>query len=246
MRRYSLVDIAPTIASLLHIDLPPCDGKPIPSLLNYAAGCERTVLIVVDSLGLDLFYRLRPCLPTLNQIEDKGFFTPCESVVDKTTPALTSILSGRRPENHGVFEMDNEGPDVPCILELHDNSAVVLEDSGARTFEGRVGIILGIVERENIYEFDEDTRVAVLKAIEMDAGLVFAHFRGIDRDSHCGRGLKGVKKSAMLIDSHINAICERLPDDMVLIVCGDHTPHSTDPDLLEAGGMVPLFAWRRI
>lgn len=242
---YSLVDIAPSIAHLLNIPLDAADGKPIPPLLEYADGCKRIILIVVDSLGVILFNHLQRNMPALSWMAREGFYASCKAVASKTTPALTSILSGQYPQNHRVYHLDNNGPDVPCILELYSGSAVILEAGGAQTFrERRVSHIYPVYEREDIHQFDRDACQATLKAIRTGAGLVFTHFRGIDRDCHRDRGIEAIKHSARLIDDHINRITMEAQEDTLILTCGDHPPHTENPILQETRG-VPLVGWRR-
>jgi arylsulfatase A-like enzyme len=53
MRPVSLVDIAPTIARVLGITIPHVDGRPIKEVEGW--NCRNAVLIIVDSLGYDLY-----------------------------------------------------------------------------------------------------------------------------------------------------------------------------------------------
>jgi predicted AlkP superfamily pyrophosphatase or phosphodiesterase len=56
MRPISQVDIAPTIAGVLGITIPQLDGRTIKEVTSWI--WKNAVLIIVDSLGMDLYRQL--------------------------------------------------------------------------------------------------------------------------------------------------------------------------------------------
>jgi len=63
---FSLLDVAPTIARVLGIDLSNTDGHSIDVVEKW--GCRNVVLIIIDSLGYDLYQWLEPQLESIPSI----------------------------------------------------------------------------------------------------------------------------------------------------------------------------------
>lgn len=51
------------------------------------------------------------------------------------------------------------------------------------------------------------------------------HFRAIDRYAHEDRSFDDLAFASGRIDRHIAEICEYLPEDTCVVVCGDHPIH---------------------
>ena len=95
---YSLIDVAPTIASILHVSLPKTDGVPIPAIVRDLNDYNKLILIIVDGLGLNLYEIFK------HYFNFNGMVIGCKGVSMHTTPAIATILTGLYPHNHGVFE----------------------------------------------------------------------------------------------------------------------------------------------
>ena len=99
---FSQVDIAPTAALILGLQLPKPDGSPID--LAVARGCKNVAIIIIDSLGYDLLMWLLPTLENMRDLSTVGKLLRITAVSNHTTPAIASILSGLLPEHHEIFD----------------------------------------------------------------------------------------------------------------------------------------------
>ena len=99
---FSQLDIAPTIAAILGLEMPQSDGKAIEAVADW--GCNKAALIIVDSLGYDLLIHLMKDMPNMNQLSRDGLLLRAGSVSNRTTPAIASILSGLLPEHHQILD----------------------------------------------------------------------------------------------------------------------------------------------
>ena len=156
-RIFSQLDIAPTVARLLGIEIPYNDGQAIDMVEGW--GCRKAVLIIVDSLGYDLMAYLLPRMENLSRLIADGISLKARAVSNHTTPAIASILSGLVPEHHQIF--DKAGAKTSSILSLPEiasaaglKSAVIMETNGAEVYEGLIEIIHGISDRIPPEEFD--------------------------------------------------------------------------------------------
>ena len=98
----SQLDVAPTIAQVLEIRLPKTDGRIIDGIAGW--GCRDVVLIIIDSLGYDLFRWLEPRLDNMSSLATHGRIYSARAVSRHTTPAIATILSGLLPEHHGILD----------------------------------------------------------------------------------------------------------------------------------------------
>ena len=229
----SLIDIAPAIAELIGVPLPGADGVVRPVLSDLMRRCSRAgvgakvVLIIVDSLGYLTYQRFKPSMPSLSV---NGTVFRCEAVADHTTPAIASILSGCYPETHGVLTTaDVLTSSIKSVLERAEEcgvkSAVVIETDGAAAMKTKIELSRGVPDSRDIIAYDAAIRGHAIDLLEHKPVLMVLHFRAIDRYAHEGRSFKDLAFAAGSIDRHIAEICECLPDDTCVVVCGDHPIH---------------------
>lgn len=229
MRRFSLLDVAPTVARVLGIDIPGPDGHPIEEVMGW--GCKNVILVIVDSLGYDLYRWLEPDLKNINALALKGLLLKAETVANRTTPAIASILSGLTPEHHGI--LDKAGAKESSLLSLPEiasssglKSAVIMERNGAEVYEGLIEIVGGVSDSLSPKEFDGEACRQSLEALSSRPRLLVSYFLGIDKTAHLGLGPKEIRDAAIFIDCCIGEIvCAALPETLV-VICGDHTVHA--------------------
>lgn len=229
MRKYSLVDIAPTIAEVLGIDLPKPDGSPIDEVADW--GCRNANLIIVDSLGYDLYRWLQPVLLNMQEIASRGILFDASTVSRHTTPAIASILSGLMPEHHCI--LDKAGAKESSLLSLPEiasasglRSAVIMERNGAEVYDGLIEIIGGVSDSLSPREFDGEILRLSLGAISKRPRLMVSYYLGIDRTVHLGLGPKEIKDAAMFIDACIGELIRHIERKTLVIICGDHPVHA--------------------
>jgi predicted AlkP superfamily pyrophosphatase or phosphodiesterase len=225
----SQLDIAPTIASILGLELPQRDGRAIEAVVDW--GCKSVALIIVDSLGFDLFHWLMPDMANMNLLSQEGLLLRARSVSNHTTPAIASILSGLLPQHHKI--LDKAGAKVSSILSLPEiaasagmSCAVIMEQNGADVYQGLIKTVRGIPDSIPPQEFDKEACRLTCQALLDQPDLLVTYFIGIDKNVHLGTGLEGIREGALLIDRCIGQIMSLADEDRLLIICGDHPIHA--------------------
>ena len=240
----SLVDIAPTISELLDIPMVPPDGKAIQDVIEYASirGCQKVVLIIVDSLGYSLykyFSESGDTFQNIRKLAESGMVLRCQSTADHTTPAIASIFTGYLPTKHHIYATDDiyrerakdsANPKIQTILEWAHaagrRSAVVIESHGADTFLDRVGEVFEVPDSQDIIEYDSKITDAAVKALESKPDILAVHLRAIDRYAHRAQTWDELKYAAGTIDENIRRIVEAAEKDTLFMICGDHPIHA--------------------
>jgi hypothetical protein len=228
-RPFSQLDIAPTVARTLGFGLPITDGQPIDLVEGW--GCKNAAIIIIDSLGYDLFIWLRPGLKNMSHLADDGLLLRAQAVSNHTTPAIASILSGLLPEHHGIF--DKAGAKASSTLSLPEmassaglKAAVIMEKNGADVYQGLIEIVEGIPDSIPPEDFDRESCRKTVQAILQRPRLLVTYFIGIDKSVHRGLGLEGIRNAAMLIDRCIGEIVGKADEETLFILCGDHPIHA--------------------
>ncbi len=230
---FSLLQIAPTIAAYFHISLD-SPARPIKRVLEFAyaryPAPHTVVLLVVDSLDIELYYELGNEFSTLHRLaEQNGFMLECETVSNHTTPAIASILTGLRPESHGILTSADAGRSTcKSILEQMEEqgrkAGVVIEEKGTEPLIGRLSGVYGISDREDIVEYDRlitEHTISMLNRHQLQ--LIFSHIRTIDRFAHRGWDLH---LAARITDRNIGEIADAVSGiEGLLLICGDHQAH---------------------
>ncbi len=247
MRPIRLVDVAPTMARVLGVRTPPLDGRAIEVVEGWR--CDRVVLAIVDSLGYGLYKALEPSLPNMRSMAEEGHLLKAECVASTTTPAIASILTGLTPQKHGISNTDQASEsEIRSLLEWASSenvrSAVVMEEEGARTFEGFVRVVMGVPKSLDLGDFDREILARSLEALEADPRLLVAHFIGIDRIAHRGGGVDEIREAAYAIDGHLGELASAIPRRTMVIVCGDHPLHAGVLKGVFDSNEVALILWR--
>ena len=248
MGSIKLVDVAPTMARVLGARTPPIDGRPIDGVEGW--GCERVVLAIVDSLGYGLYRFLETFLPNMRGMAEEGLLLAAEAVAASTTPAIASILTGLLPENHGIGSTRQASEsEIRSLLEWASfegvRSAGVMEEEGARTFEGFVEAALGVPRGLSVRDFDREILARSLEALDADPRVLVSHFIGIDRVAHQGGGIDEVREAASDVDDHIGDIAAAVPEESMMIICGDHPIHAGELQGVFDSSSVALILGKR-
>jgi predicted AlkP superfamily pyrophosphatase or phosphodiesterase len=226
---HSQLDIAPTVARTLRFDIPQLDGKPIDLVQSW--GCQNVVIIIIDSLGYDLFIWLMPDLLNMSALARDGLLFRAKAVSNHTTPAIASILSGLSPEHHGIY--DKAGAKESSIFSLPEmasasglKAAVIMEENGAEVYRGLIEITSGIPDNIPPQDFDREACRLTIEALSKSPRLLVTYFIGIDKSVHLGRGTAGIREAAKEIDRCIGNIAENADTETLFIICGDHPIHA--------------------
>jgi len=244
VKKHSLLQIAPTIAEIFSIPLK-ADAKSLEEVLNFVhkSGKRwnfRVILLVIDSLDWQFFKDFAYSLRRMHALASSGLLFKCETVSEHTTPAIASILTGLRPESHGILTENDVGKSgVDSILEILDahgiKTAAVLEERGAKPLKGKISFVFPVRDREDILDYDEEVKEKTLLALKK-ASMIFAHFRAIDRFAH--RSLD-MREAARFTDENVGEIVNAVAADAargvetLFFLCGDHRTHG---GMREEGG----------
>ncbi|MGB3920297.1 alkaline phosphatase family protein [Methanothrix sp.] len=226
---FSQLDIAPTAARMLGVDLPASDGQPIDLVEGW--GCRNAAIIIVDSLGYDLMFYLLPRMKNTARLIDDGLLLQARAVSNHTTPAIASILSGLLPEHHQIFDKEGaKSSSIPSLPEIASaaglKSAVIMESNGAEVYEGLIEIIHGISDRIPPEEFDQKACQMTVQSLRENPRLLVSYFIGIDKSVHLGREWAGIRNAALNIDRFLGEIAEEADEKTLLMICGDHPIHA--------------------
>ena len=236
MQSISLLQIAPTLAEFFGVHLV-SQARPVEQILNFAYSRKPipkvVVLVVVDSLDFRFYFDFADALGGIHELVKRdGLLFECETVSSHTTPAIASILTGLRPESHGILTNDDVGTSsVNSILEILEDegqkTAAAIETKGAEPLWGRISHVFAVDDREDIFEYDELIKTHTISVLKkQDLRLAFSHLRAIDRFAHRGLDLSVAAKAT---DENIRAIATAVGErDGMLFICGDHETHLKD------------------
>ena len=229
IRHFSQIDIAPTVARALGFVLPRTDGQPIDLVESW--GCKNVAIIIIDSLGYDLFVWLRPSMENMSHFADDGMLLRAKAVSNHTTPAIASILSGLIPSHHGIFDKAGaKTSSTPSLPEMASaaglKAAVVMEKNGAEVYQGLIEIVEGIPDSIPPEDFDREACRKTVHAILQRPRLLVSYFIGIDKSVHRGLDLEGIRKAALNIDRGIGEVVGSADEETLFILCGDHPIHA--------------------
>ncbi|VVB64096.1 Type I phosphodiesterase / nucleotide pyrophosphatase [uncultured archaeon] len=229
MRHISQVDIAPTIARVLGITIRNVDGRPIRGVEDWK--CRNAVLIIVDSLGYDLYRWLEPDLKHIPALARYGLLIRAEAVSTHTSPSIASILSGILPEHHRIFDKESAGKSsMTSIPEAASSqglrSAVIMEKCGAEVYKDKIEITSGIPDCLSPEDFDQESCRKSLEALASRPRLMISYFIGIDKTVHMGLGPKEIRNAAISIDRCAGEIASAASNETLLVLCGDHPVHA--------------------
>lgn len=234
----TLADVVGSIAARL--------GQDVPQPLPVPAG-DRFVLVLVDGLGWNLLEQYGTHAPYLSGLQ--GSAPRITSGVPSTTvTSLTSLGTGTVPGQHGMAGYTFRNPAVDQIFSpLLWNSAtpatefqplpgwferlesgVTVSSVSLDRFAGS-GLTLAALRGGEFVpiadELDYATRITatVTAATRTDRTLVYFYERLLDHDGH-GHGVGSAEWLAQLtrIDRLLADLRAALPDDVRLVVTGDH------------------------
>jgi len=229
MKQLSQVDVAPAIAHMLGIRLPETDGKLIEDVKGWK--CQNVILIIIDSLGYDLYRSLEPDLKNIPALAKHGLVLRAKAVTNHTSPAIASILSGLLPEHHGIS--DTESAKRSPILSIPEiassaglRSAVVMEKGGAEIYKGLIEFIGAVPRTISPPDFDREIYRLSLEALSSNPRLLVSYFIGIDKAAHNGLSSEGFEEAALAIDHYVGEIVGAAQPGTMIVVVGDHPIHA--------------------
>ena len=223
--------------------MPGCDGD----VLGLPAA-SRYVVVLVDGLGWGLVRRSAREVPYLSGLLGDGRSITA-GVPSTTVTSLTSLGTGLPPGQHGMVGYTSRVPDTGEILnaltwesdlvarafqpratffERAAETGVAVSSVGLERFQGS-GLTEAALRGAEFVPFEheraEDERIdlVVAAATRGDRSLVYAYERRLDHVGH-SHGCNSEDWLRQLI--RVDAMCERLretlPDDVTVLITGDH------------------------
>ncbi len=218
------IDIAPTISKIMNITFQ-SDGKPIEEIVTHGKNYNKILLLIIDAFGYSHYIKSKNFFQNISKMSNNGRFYRCKANADRTTPAIASILCGRKPEVHRIYSTgDVYKSHFKSILETASEqgikSAIIMEEKGALTFEKRIDAVKFVKERDNIIEFDDIAKEATIEAIKEGCKLTVTHLRSLDK---LGYTLKAIR----YVDKNVLEIAKAYGTNGLIMLCGDHPPHES-------------------
>jgi len=240
-RSSTLSDLMPGIGA--HLGVPTYEDDPL-----RLPPAQRYVVVLIDGLGFHLVRRSVRHAPYLASL--LGDVTPITAGIPSTTvTSLTSLGTGLPPGQHGMVGYSSR---VPCTGEILNaltwESDVVARDYQPKpTFFERAaaaGVSVSSVAIERFrrsglteaalrgadfvpfeHEHQEERRIELIAeaAARGERSLVYAYERELDHTGHA-LGCESPKWLGHLerIDAMLERLRDTLPDDVRLIITGDH------------------------
>ena len=248
----TLADLLPSVGS--HLGVPGCDAD----VLGLPAA-DRYVVVLVDGLGWHLLQAASGQAPFLASLLDAGRSITA-GVPSTTVTSLASLGTGLPPGQHGMVGYTSRVPSTGEILNALTWESDLLASSyqaKPTLFERAVaaGVSVSAValerfERSGLTQAglrgptfvgyaDEravERRIALTAAAAQqgERSLVYAYERELDHTGHVeGCGSVPWRRHLGRTDRMIARLREVLPDDVVLVVTGDH-------------GMIDIPPWHQI
>ena len=229
----SLPDIVPVLCGPGVGGVPEWMPRPV-------EGAERVVLLVLDGLGWNQLESHRAHMPVLSGFEGSHITSVAPST---TATALTSIVTGTTPGEHGligyrvnmgdevmnVLRWGNENGDLrrkfvpeqvqPCPAFMGQSVPVVTKAE----FEG-TGFTAAHLAGTRRMGWRAPSSIPVVVRAALDAGhrFVYAYYDGIDKIAH-ERGFGPYYEAELqAADRLVGDVLSALPQDTVLLVTADH------------------------
>jgi hypothetical protein len=240
-RHSTLADLMPSLGA--HLGVPGChdDAVGVP-------GAQRYVVVLIDGLGWHLVRGAVQDAPYLAGLLGDG--RPLTSGVPSTTAtSLTCLGTGLPPGQHGIVGYTSRVPQTgeilnaltwesdldarayqpkPTFFERADEAGVCVSSVAMERFE-HSGLTTAALRGARFVAFERedaiDARIdlVVRAATAGDRSIVYAYERELD---HTGHALGCASPQWRTHLRRIDAMCERLrellPDDVVLVITGDH------------------------
>jgi predicted AlkP superfamily pyrophosphatase or phosphodiesterase len=234
-KKYTQMDIAPTISTLLGFEIPEKDGREINEIVKFCAqkSFDQILLVIVDGIGATLYRKLNGALAHLQALAEDGLFFEIHSLPPRiTTPNIGTILTGYAPEHHLLYETaDTYYTPIKSILELASEkgikSGIVIEQAGAKAMLNRVDLAIGVENLNGIVDYDRRIADLALKAFSLEGiKLLMIHLRAIDNCSHhYAKAWDDIAFSARTIDKNYERLCYGLQKPTLILVTSDHPIH---------------------
>ncbi|MDT8380753.1 MAG: alkaline phosphatase family protein [Brevefilum sp.] len=227
---YSIMDIAPTIAYAFNLpELPDTKGQ---VRLTESGVWDHAAMIFLDGLNYDILTSLidtgkLPFFKQLNGIQQGiTVFPPI------TTSSSAALLTGTPPKENGVYGYGYRTTTTTTLFDLfaEQGKSVTAVEGHSLAFNLRnAETILSGDRDENGFTNDNvfENSLEVIRSNMPD--LLYIHFHDIDEMGHQYGPFSSEYETAIIqVDSYLEEIFTRLPEDTLITIFGDHGMHKTE------------------
>jgi len=225
---YSLIDIYPTVASALEIEIDE-ELFNIP-LVNHKS--DHVVLFFLDGLS---GYQFQSAVEEgfITALQKTEFYSLALTIYPpRTTIASAAIITGRGPSENGVNKSGIRQATLKTICDVvadHGITAVAVEGESLSFNLGDCETVLS-GDRNSDGSTDDNVFRNVVSVIENKMpNFFYIHFHGIDDVGHTyGPDSQIVIEKIIEINGYLEQIIERLPENTMVITFADHGMHPID------------------
>ncbi len=237
----SLGDLMPSIGA--HVGVPGCEDD----VLRLPAA-SRYVVVLVDGLGWNLLRGVAREVPYLASL--LGDARPLTVGVPSTTvTSLASLGTGLPPGQHGMVGYTSRVPTTgeilnaltwesslsarayqakPTFFEQATAAGAAVSSIALERFRG-TGLTIAALRGADFVPYAEETPASTwtvltaAAAVRAERTVVYAYSRDLDHVGHVhGCGSTHWLEQLVMIDQHCAQLRDALPDDVRLIITGDH------------------------
>ena len=226
---YSIMDIAPTMASALGLPALP-EGM---GTSQYKGSVEYGVMILLDGLQYKKLMELIGTgeLPFLNQYRT-GIQMALTVYPPITTTASASLLTSVPPQVHDVYGYGYRSTETTTLFDLADKAglSVVAVEGSSLPFNLRNAETTLSGDQDSNGFSDDNTYENSLDVIQSDMpDLLYIHFHEIDDMGHSfGPESNAYEQALVRIDGYLADIYAKLPENTLIAIFADHGMHTTD------------------
>ena len=225
---YSLIDIYPTVASALEIEIDE-ELFNIP-LVNHKS--DHVVLFFLDGLS---GYQFQSAVEEgfITALQKTEFYSLALTIYPpRTTIASAAIITGRGPSENGVNKSGIRQATLETICDVVADlgiTAVAVEGESLSFNLGDCETVLS-GDRNSDGSTDDNVFRNVVSVIENKMpNFFYIHFHGIDDVGHTyGPDSQIVIEKIIEINGYLEQIIERLPENTMVITFADHGMHPID------------------
>ena len=219
---YSIMDIAPTVLSVL--DLPPLSESIGQSRSMVKA--EHVVMIFVDGLQYEKLITMieQNALPFFQTVDDIHIgITVYPSI---TTSSTAALFTGLPPKDNGVYGYGYRSTEKQTLFDIASENgldSIAVEGNGLTFNIRNTEVILSGDWDNNGYTNDNVLANSLTIVQSRMPDLLFIHFHDVDDMGHkYGPDSDHYENAIRVVDGYLSQIIEKLPENTFITILSDH------------------------
>jgi predicted AlkP superfamily pyrophosphatase or phosphodiesterase len=224
-----IMSAAPTVCALLGLPAPSgSEGAALQEVTAEMAPQKRAAIILLDALGISTWHSARERMPSFARLAE-GQLLKLRSVLPCSTPVcFASIVTGARPEVHGVRQRTDEMK-VESVFQVIRRAGKTSAVVGRRS--SSTGLLLARYSDTAfvaVSNTDQEVEEKLLLAIEQEPAFIFIQLLDIDNAGHArGPASEESIGACERTDARMSRILSALSHNGYgAIVMADHGQHT--------------------